>query len=333
YLAVSMRLKPLNDLAAIENGLNEFKNNHPELNGAEVIFGIINSGIDASQPIFAGRIHGIWDQTLTENNADGQIYGKFLIGDSLTECTDADGNGTRTAKLVADFAAQFGGAMENIVVVKTNFQNAHLADAVKYIFETAQSSGKTAIVNLNLDDFFDVRKDADDFSNFIGQEISAEKIVIPIVGNNAERKIWATAVIASNKFSPAKFKFVVPSNSQPGSPPEVVLRGWFESSGDCEITIFSPNGGVTRSTQPATIEGNPTRFGIYTNSQAFLTKPSISPAPNGRREFFIDLQPIPPVQFVVGGVWKLTVTNVGNAEVTVSVLSWSPEKAKDVVFI
>ena len=137
-------------------------------------------------------------------------------------------------------------------------------------------------------------------------------------------------VIAPNKLAPAKFNFVIPSNSLPGSPPEVVLRGWFEA-GDCEIMIMSPNGGVTKSGQAEMVAGNPTRFGNYASSQAFLTKPTV--LPNGRREFFIDLRPIAPKEFVTGGTWRLTLTNVGVAEMTVSILTSVPENSAKVEFI
>lgn len=153
----------------------------------------------------------------------------------------------------------------------------------------------------------------------------------PIAENDPESKTQATKTIAASKFAPGKFNFVVPSNSQPDSPAEVALRGWFEASGDCEISIMSPNGGVTKSTQAEVVEGNPTRFGNYSSSQAFLTKPTVTP--DGRHEFFIDLRPIAPKQVVIGGVWKLTVTNIGNAEITISLLSWSPENARNVEFV
>lgn len=148
---------------------------------------------------------------------------------------------------------------------------------------------------------------------------------------DSESKTHITKTIAANKFAPVRFNFVVPSNNQPNSPAEVVLRGWFEASGDCEISIMSPNGGVTKSTQSAVVEGNPTRFGNYTSSQAFLTKPKI--AGNGKREFFIDLRPIAPKEFVIGGVWKLTVTNIGKAEAAVGVLLQTPENAEDAKFV
>jgi len=142
-----------------------------------------------------------------------------------------------------------------------------------------------------------------------------------------EKKI----VVAPGKFTPARVAFVVPSNSQPGSPHEVVLRGWFAAEANCEITILSPGGGTTRSAQAEVINGNPTRFGNYHSSQAFLTKPKLTQ--DGRKEFFINMRPIAPQQFVTGGTWKLTVVNVGNSEVKVKLKSWVAGDAKNVNFI
>ena len=333
YLSCSMRLKPLRDYEAIAKGLSNFKENHPELSGADIIFGLVNSGLDVSQPIFAGKLHGIWDQTVAGNAENNVSCGKVLTGESLSECTDGDGLGTPTARLFADFAAQLGAKNEpKLIVVKTDFQNAHLADAVRYIFDAAEKAGAVAVVNLNLDDACDVRDGRDDFSRFVKQAGGAGKFVIPIVGNSSERKIERTAAIAPNKFAGEKFFFVVPSKTQPDSPPEVVLRGWAETDDIYEISVLSPDGGVTRSNQKSTEDsGNPTLFGDYGSSKALLTKPSV--APDGRREFFIDLRAIAPLPSLTGGTWKLTVINTGDAAITVGVSSWVPQNTADAKFI
>ena len=328
-----MRRKASNDSAALEKSLAEFKDQHPELNESETIFGIVNSGIDVSQIFFADRLRGIWDQTLAGDGAGGAPYGKIFSGDSLRECADGDGHGNETAKVFGDFAASFGkhSGEKNLIVVKTDFQNARLADAIYYIFETARRANKIAVVAFNLENDFDNQKSFDDLSAFIDWQVGDGKFVIPIIENNAERKNQTTKVIAPGKFSPTKFNFVVPSNSHPDSPPQVALRGWIAADGVCEIIIAAPNGGVTKSTQAEVIEGNPTRFGHYSSSQAFLTKPQI--VPNGSREFFIDLSPVAPKEFVTGGVWKLTVTNVGDAETVADVSLWVPPNAKDAEFV
>lgn len=139
------------------------------------------------------------------------------------------------------------------------------------------------------------------------------------------------AVVAPGRFTPTRIAFVVSSNSQPNSPQEAVLRGWFEAEGVCEITILSPGGGTTRSIQSEVIEGNPTRFGNYHSSKAFLTKPQLTI--DGRQEFFINMRPIAPHQFVTGGTWKLTVVNLGESEVNLSLKTWVHGNANKAVFI
>ena len=334
YLSCSMRLKPLNDDEAIEKGLNEFRENHPELNGADIIFGLVAAGIDAAPPTFAGKLHSIWDQTLAGNDENRVDYGKPSAGESLSEYAgDDDGAGTRTAHIFAAFAASFGAESKaNIIVVKTDFQNARLADAVRYVFDAAEKAGKIAVVNLNLDDSPDVREGRDDFSRFVNQTRGANNFVITIVGNDSERKIEKTAAIAPGKFLAAKFFFVVPSNTQPNSPPEVVLHGSAKSGDTYEISILSPDGGVTRSTQQTTGDaGNPTLFGDYGSSKALLTKPSVMP--DGEREFFIDLRATAGQPSLTGGTWKLNVTNTGETEIIVGVSISVPPGFNDAKFI
>ena len=328
HLSVSMRLRPLYDFAAVNSALNDFKVNHPELTAKDVIIGIVDSGINSAQPIFADRIHSIWDQELSKSDEETVKYGRELPDGHYSESFDSDGHGTQIAGILSDcFKPE-----SKFVIVKTDFQNACIADGIRYIFETAEKLGKPAIVSVNLDGFCRPQNVTDDLSAFIKQETNENKFVIMSESLNKFSKNCSTATVEPNIYLPKRLKFSVSANNQPGSPLQITLRGWFEAEGDCEIMIMSPNGMATKTSKPGVNE-NPTRTGNYLTSQVFLTVPAESTLKNGVKEFFMDLRPIAPKQFVAGGSWQLTVKNLGKTAVNLSFYSMVPDKPKEIKFI
>jgi hypothetical protein len=131
---------------------------------------------------------------------------------------------------------------------------------------------------------------------------------------------------------PKRLKLSVPANNQFGCPTQFAVCGSFEESGDCEITIMAPNGMATKSSRPGLSE-NPTRYSNYQTSEAYLTVPTVSSLKTGLKEFYIDLRPVAPKQLISSGIWQLTVKNVGKTAVTLNVVSWVPEKPKDIKFV
>lgn len=325
HLSVSLRLKPSNDFDALETAIGEIKSNQPELMAKDLIIGIIDTGINADQAIFANRIHSIWDQQLSGDGLGTFRYGKILDENALQESADEDANGTQTAKIFNKFVAPD----TKFVIIKTDFQTAHIADGIRYVLDTAEKVGKTAVIILNLDGKFHT-DETDDLSVFISQE--TEKLIVTTKPTDKIKGNHLRATIEANIYLPKRIKIKVPPNTQFGSPTQFVLFGAFEDFGDCEITIMAPNGMASKSAKPGTSE-NPTRHSNYQTSEAFLTVPIVSSRNNGRKEFYIDLRPVAPKQLISGGVWQLTIKNVGKTAVNLNLVSWVPEKPKDVKFI
>lgn len=328
YLSASMRLKPSNDYEALETAFGKFKSDHPDLMAKDLLIGIVDTGINADQSIFANRVQSIWDQGLSGDGSGITKYGRLLADGVFQDCADFEGCGTQAAKHFLKYVT----AETKLVVVKTDFQTAHIADGIRHIFETAEKSGKPALVILNLDGVFQTPGTADDISAYIAQEKANDKFVVTSKGINKSSANQTSVTIEPNIYLPKRLKLSVSANNQFGCPTHFAVCGSFEESGDCEITIMAPNGMATKSSRPGLSE-NPTRYSNYQTSEAFLTVPTVSPLKTDTKEFYIDLRPVAPKQLISGGIWQLTVKNVGKTAVTLNVVSWVPEKPRDIKFV
>lgn len=325
YLSASMRLKSFDDLKAVKTSLQNFKAAHPELLGGDIIFGIIGAGVNVADAAVAGRVLRIWDQTRAGNASGAVKYGKLLTGAALAGSSDADGLGTETAKTVVEvFPAE-----AKFIAVKTDFQTARIADGIRYIFDEAKKAGKPAVVVLNFDGRLGTPDQTDDLSAFTELLKGDKRFVVSASKNNAGSKNHLTATFAPNNNFTQKFRFNAPSKSDPLRPPQIVLRGWFEASGKCEIYIRTPLGFTANSKQKTFPSGNPTRYRSYGNNEAFLSEPLESNF-KLKREFMIDVRGALPDLIIPGGAWEITVKNVGSAAVNISLFSWVPEKNKDI---
>src|SRR6267378_205635 len=144
---ISSRYRNTNmDVASGRVHIPQFRNTN-QLNGQGVVIGIVDTGIDPSHPAFTGRILRIWDQTLSGPGVTEGSYGLELTGANLTASRDTNGHGTHVAGMATGNDANFGGVAPaaSIVFVKTDFQDAHIADGVRYIFRVARALQQPAV--------------------------------------------------------------------------------------------------------------------------------------------------------------------------------------------
>jgi subtilisin family serine protease len=97
---------------------------------------VVDTGIDPSPAFFEGRILQIWDQALPGPGVLEGGYGVELAPGMLTVSRDTHGHGTHVAGIAAGEHPTRGGVAPkaDLVIVKTDFQDAHIADGVRYIF-------------------------------------------------------------------------------------------------------------------------------------------------------------------------------------------------------
>ncbi len=325
---VIQRIKPSRKLhlrmdTALEKvKLPEFKNK-TGLTGKGVIIGIIDSGIDPKHPAFAGRILHIWDQTLPGPGVTEGGYGAEFTGAQLTVSQDTSGHGTHVAGIAAGADASYGGVAPEaeLVVVRSDLQDAHIADGVRYIFRIARELGRPAVVNLSLGGHADAHDGSDSLSKVIDAETGPGRIVCCAAGNEGNDNIHGQATIPSGRTRGIRFN--VPLN-QVGI---VWLNAWYGKDSELEVSVRSPNGFVTPF-QKIITDGNAAQDYQLPDARVQLATPGPDQA-NSDHNFFVQIRGIGPSQ-VMGGVWQLRVRNTSSTDARLDV--WTLDDTSSVFF-
>lgn len=347
YISASMRLRPLTDLTGVGTKLDEFLSANPGLTQTGVVIGVINSNIGSVQAAFPGSIHSVWNQKMQGTGWDDKEYGTVIPAADLGAIADLDESFAAIADVALAFNGKFTAPEPNkVVIVKTDFQSARVADAVHYIFKVAEELQKPAVVISGLDGLLDSRADADDLSRFIASE-KGQNFVVPPVGidtnstKNKQKQVpnrpKAEATIDKKIFDQKEISFFVSSEtSQNGGVSHFVLRGWYQADGKCEIIIKSPDGGAKSTDLPQSITvssvQDTVRYTTYKGSKVFLTIPVVSKVVNDCHEFYIDVRPLEDGKLITAGTWNLLFKNFGTSVVDFTVLSWVPEDEKELKF-
>jgi subtilisin family serine protease len=318
----SRKLKLQMDVAPGAVNVPAFKSK-TGLTGKEVIIGIIDSGIDAKHPAFAGRILRIWDQILPGPGVTEGGYGAEFTGAQLIISQDTDGHGTHVAGIAAGADETYGGIAPEaeLVIVKSDLQDAHVADGVRYIFRVASELGRPAVINLSLGGHADAHDGSDSLSKIINAETGSGRIVCCAAGNEGNANIHGQATIPSG--STRGMRFNVPLN-QVGI---VWLNAWYSSNSELEISVRSPNDFVTPF-QKVITDGNPTQDYDLPDSQVQIATPKADPI-NGDYNFFVQIRGKGKT-LVQGGIWQLRVRNNSSTETCLNV--WTLDDATSVFF-
>lgn len=302
----SRKLEMRMNVASQKVCLPQFKRKHPDLTGKGVIVGVVDSGIDSQHPAFKGRILRVWDQTLPGPGVAEGLYGAEFKGDLLNISQDTNGHGTHVAGIAAGEDREFSGVAPEaeLVIVKTDMQDAHIADAIRYIFRVADEMECPAVVNLSLGGHADGHDGSDSLSQIINEQTGPGRIVCCAAGNEGNDNIHAQAIVKSN--SKHTMRFQVP----PHQTSIVWLNGWYGGDSELEISLRSPKGFVTPF-QAIKLKENPAKEYKLFDARVEIVTPGRDPA-NGDYNFFVQIRGQGLGKFstpVSGGVWQLRVRN------------------------
>jgi subtilisin family serine protease len=321
----SRYLRPLMDAAPGAVKLPLFRSNSG-LGGRGTIVGVIDSGIDPLHPAFTNRILSIWDQTMPGGGVGEGKYGAELTGPMLNVSRDFNGHGTHVAGIAAGSEPAFGGVAPDaqLVIVKTSFQNAHIADGIRYIFRVARERQLPAVVNLSLGGHFDAHDGTDSLSQIIDSESGAGRIVCCAAGNEGTDNIHAQVLMK------AKGKRTLNFSVPPNLVADCLLNGWYPGTASFEISVTSPAGHSTEF-RPVVTNANPVKTFNLPDGRVRVTTPGPDPT-NGDHHFLVQIDATTLGGAVAGGVWKLVVRNPSAVAGQLDVWTLDDQEAPTVLF-
>lgn len=255
YVEASTVLKPTCDLAHKSTGLVGDRGFTVSETGRGVLVGVVDTGIDVAHPAFqtrgSTRIVNYLDQDTGHEFTEADINAGRASG-SL----DVIGHGTH----VAGIAAGNGSGSPNrkwrgvaheadLAIVKTTFDSADIAVAVKHIFSVADSRNQPCVVNLSLGGHFGAHDGSSVVERMIDDLSGDGRVVVVSAGNEGGDAIHASTTLRRQLASPdrwvADFRinqrtFQTPNGPLPAG--SIFVQVWHQREDAASISLRAPTG-------------------------------------------------------------------------------------------
>ncbi len=321
-----------NNNGVTSTGADLFRSGGPTftgLNGAGVIVGVVDTGIDYDHDDFKNpdgttRILNIWDQTdAIGPNPPGFGYGSYWTSadiDALTSrAKDTHGHGSHTSGTAAGDGSAVGGTSApaftyagmapkaDIIHVDASttgsFSNSGMLDGVNFIFQRATAFGKNAVVNLSIGGQFGPKDGSSAFEVGMDAMAGAGRNIVFSAGNdrgaNIHGEVFATVGGASATMS---------VNNGAVTNRRFIIAGWYNGTENMNVTVTTPNGtvigpvvlGAMNAAYPGTLTPN---GNVYVEN-------GISTTTNGTRQVVIDVINPNGSLYNMTGTWTYTFTAV-----------------------
>lgn len=285
-------LRPHMDVAAERSGTIAFRN-RTAASGKGVVVGIVDSGVETDHPAFAGRILRLWDQTLAGSGVAEGDYGMELTGEMQQVSQDTVGHGTHVAGIAAGDDATYSGVAPgaDLVVVKCDLLDAHVADGLRYVFRIASELGRPAVVVLTAGGADDPHDGTDPLSAIVDAESGPGRIVCCSAGNDGEAGVHAQAVLQTGACSSIACAIPVPP-ADSGATAAARFTGWYSGADQVAVAVVSPSGARTPF-QPVAAGEPPARLYQVPGGDVRIITPGPDPA-SGDHAFLVEVTPSAP---------------------------------------
>ena len=211
----------------------------------------------------------------------------------------------------------------DLLIVKTTFQNSGILEGVRWIFAEAQRLSKPAVVNLSLGGHWDGHDGLDDLSVGLDEECGPGRMVVAAAGNEGGDLIHARHTITAAK--PALLPIDIASQTSGIAPKWLVLNGWYEGGGRCEVRVRSSTGAVTPWQGLLSTANGGSGAKQYTLGSDLVTLATPeNPAPSGARQFMVTIESANALSPVQGGQWSLEVRRATGTPGTLHVWLLAP---------
>lgn len=257
YIEASTRLKPTCDQAHQSTGLVVGGATSVSQTGSGVLVGVIDTGIDVKHAAFQSsgstRIVNYLDQEAGQEFTQAEIDAGDADG-SL----DVIGHGTHVAGIAAgngagspsgDWHGVATGA--DLAIVKTTFDTADIAVAIKHVFDLADSRGQPCVINLSLGGHFGAHDGSSVAERMIDDLSGDGRVVVVSAGNEGNDSIHAGTTLATGLTPPdrwvADFRInrrVFQTASGPVEAGLIFVQAWNQREDAVTITLRSPTGNL-----------------------------------------------------------------------------------------
>ncbi len=257
YIEASTRLKPTSDLAHVSTGLVAGGSTTVSETGQGVLVGVIDTGIDVKHAAFqsggSSRIVNYLDQETGQEFSQADIDAGAADGS-----VDVIGHGTHVAGIAAGNGAGSPGrkwhgvATEaDLAIVKTTFDSADIAVAIKHVFDIADSRNQPCVVNLSLGGHFGAHDGSSVVERMIDDLSGLGRVVCVSAGNEGGDSIHASTTLAAG-LNPADrwvadFRIdrrVFQTATGPQEAGLMYVQVWSQREDAVTITLRSPTGNL-----------------------------------------------------------------------------------------
>jgi len=314
----AQRLRLLMDVARAAIKVPAFRKT-AKLSGKGVIVGVVDTGIEVGHPDFAGRILQVWDQTLNGTGVVEGAYGVELSGAAMVQSRDTVGHGTHVAGIAAGADPTYTGVAPeaDLVIVKSDLMDAHIADGIRYIFRVAEERNMPAVVNLSLGGHADGHDGSDSLSAVIDEAVGPGRIVCCAAGNEGNLNIHAQVLVQKGR---TRTIACAMARRGPNDPAFVAAyNGWYSRADRLEVSVVSPSE-VATPFQSILATGSPSKDYQLPEGAVRIITPGPDPA-NGDHNFVVMIEPAPtsPTAPAPGGQWRLRLKGTKVSKGTVDV--------------